>query len=202
MKVCIIDYGLGNLNSIFNIVRYLGGKPEIVSNPQKAIGFDKYILPGVGSFDKGVIGIKSLGWEDFLNKNIVSTNIPIMGICLGMQLMCVKSEEGELNGLGWFDATVKKFNLNSEFKIPHMGWNTITVVKDNNLLEISELERRYYFVHSYFVSCNDENDVLFKTNYGIDFVSGLKKNNIFGVQFHPEKSHKFGMELMNNFIKL
>ena len=141
------------------------------------------------------------GISDALHEKVINQKTPILGICLGMQLMTQRSEEGKLTGLGWFDAEVKKFiSTEKKYKIPHMGWNLIDVKKESPLFSSEEIERRFYFVHSYFVKSNAKEEVLTETNYINTFASGLAKENIFGLQFHPEKSHKFGMEIIKNFV--
>jgi glutamine amidotransferase len=199
----IINYGLGNLNSIANIIRKVGGEVRIINSPEELNAENKLILPGVGSFDHGMKNLASLNWIEKLNEVVLIKKIPILGICLGMQLMCKQSEEGELTGLGWINADVIKFKFeDTMLKIPHMGWNNIKVEKPNNIIEMNEEEKRYYFVHSFYVKSNDKADVLATTNYPKPFVSAFNKDNIHGVQFHPEKSHRFGMQLLKNFINV
>lgn len=200
----IINYGLGNINSIKNVLTHIGAESKILNNINETKGIEKYILPGVGSFDAGMEGLKKGNWIDFLRVNVVERNIPILGICLGMQLMCLKSEEGLEPGLGFMNAEVKKFRFNESFnmKIPHMGWNTVKIQKNNPLIPFSEVENRFYFVHSYHVVCNNYEDIVLTTDYGILVTSMFMKQNIYGVQFHPEKSHKFGISLLTNFSKL
>lgn len=202
-EIQVINYGLGNLNSIVNIIRKVGGTAKIINNPADLNQEQKLILPGVGSFDHGMNNINQLGWKEKLDDLVLNKKTPILGICLGMQLMCLRSEEGVLPGLGWIDANVIKFQFeDNSFKIPHMGWNNLKIEKKNDILEMNEEEKRFYFVHSYFVKANKESDILATTNYPKAFVSAFNANNIFGVQFHPEKSHKFGMQLLKNFINL
>jgi glutamine amidotransferase len=200
----IINYGLGNLNSIQNIISHVGGSSKIINHPDDIGDYDQYILPGVGAFDQGVNGLQANKWIDKLEKRILIDKVPLLGICLGMQLLCRSSEEGKLNGLGWIDAEVKKFSFteNQNLKVPHMGWNTVRVTKQNLLIQEDGLERRFYFVHSYYVECNDRANVLATSFYGHDFDASFSKGNIYGVQFHPEKSHKFGMQIIKNFIKI
>jgi glutamine amidotransferase len=200
----IIDYGVGNLGSIKNVIKRVGGDSAITSIKNEILEADKLILPGVGSFDYGMNKLISLDLIDVLKYKVIDQKTPILGICLGMQLMTKSSEEGNLKGLGWFDAKVVKFKRNNlSDKIPHMGWNTIDIKKKNSLLiNISNLERRFYFVHSYYVSSENKDNILSTTNYINNFVSSIEKDNIYGVQFHPEKSHKFGMELISNFINI
>jgi glutamine amidotransferase len=203
--ILIPGYGFGNSGSIINMINRLGSEAMICNDPSELKKAKKIILPGVGSFDNGISNLHAHNWSNVLNEMVMKKNIPILGICLGMQLMCISSEEGSLKGLGWIDADVKKFSFldrGFDLKIPHMGWNNIEPKKSSKLISPSEEEERFYFVHSYHVECHDSQDVLATTNYGYDFTSAFSKNNIYGVQFHPEKSHKFGMRLINNFIKL
>lgn len=197
----IIDYGMSNLGSIANMLKKIGFNSIISSDPKEIASANKLILPGVGAFDSGMGSLEKLGILNTLNQKVLNERIPILGICLGMQLMTNGSEEGRLPGLGWIDADTKKF-ANTTLKIPHMGWNMVKHKKDSKLFEEQKSEKRYYFVHSYYVDAYDEKDVLTTTPYGDDFVSSFEKENIFGVQFHPEKSHSFGMRLLKNFMEL
>ena len=196
----IIDYGMGNLGSIANMIKKVGHKSIITSDLAEIRRATKLILPGVGAFDNGMKSLKELGLIEVLNQKILDEKTPILGICLGMQLMTKSSEEGVLNGLGWIDAETRRFESDT-LKIPHMGWNTINHQKKSKLFDELEREKRYYFVHSYYVSSNNEKEILTTTSYGFDFVSAFERENIIGVQFHPEKSHRFGMNLMKNFVE-
>ncbi|WP_026807997.1 imidazole glycerol phosphate synthase subunit HisH [Aliarcobacter lanthieri] len=198
--IVVIDYGMGNLGSIANMIKKVGYKCLITSDLEEIKKANKLVLPGVGSFDNGMINLERLGIVEVLNQKVLVEKTPILGICLGMQLMTKNSEEGTLPGLGWIDASTKKF-MSDNFKIPHMGWNIIKHKKESKIFDDLNNEKRFYFVHSYFVNCNDENDVLTYTNYIQEFVSSFEKDNIIGVQFHPEKSHKFGMCLIKNFVE-
>ena len=198
--ITIIDYGMGNLGSIANMIKKVGHKSIITSDIEEIKKASKLVLPGVGSFDNGMNNLKDSGLIEVLNNKVLVENTPIIGICLGMQLMTNCSEEGGLDGLGWIDAKVEKF-VSEELKVPHMGWNIVEHKKTSKLFDELESEKRFYFVHSYFVTCNNEEDVLTTTPYGHDFASSYEKNNIIGVQFHPEKSHKFGMRLFKNFAE-
>lgn len=202
--VTIINYGLGNLRSVQKAFERLGYEAKISNKLDDILSSSKLVLPGVGYFQKGMENLQSLGLIDILNLAVVEHKIPILGICLGMQLMTTYSEEGNCEGLNWISAETKKFNFNTEqnnLKIPHMGWNEIKIN-----LESSEFNEQnnslYYFVHSYYVTCKSQEDILFRTKYGIEFVSGFKKKNIWGLQFHPEKSHKAGLFLIKKFINL
>jgi glutamine amidotransferase len=202
--ITIIDYGMGNLGSIHNILKKIGVKSIITSDVDKINDADKLILPGVGSFRSGMDQIESMGLINVLNKKVNSDKVPILGICLGMQLMTNQSEEAVgCKGLSWINAETIKFKfIDSSLKIPHMGWNLCSLKKKSPLFNLNEDLQRFYFVHSYYVKLADAKDELISSNYGLDFTSGFEKSNIFGVQFHPEKSHKFGMNLLSNFAKL
>jgi glutamine amidotransferase len=201
--VTIIDYGMGNIGSISNMIKRIGYSCEITSDPAKIELGEKIILPGVGHFDMAIKNIESLGLNDILIKKALLDKTPTLGICLGMQIMCNKSEEGNRSGLGLIDAEVKKFSfpLIQSLKIPHMGWNLAEIQKDHSLFINMYQDPRFYFVHSYHVVCSNASDVLSTTNYGYNFHSSFAHENILGVQFHPEKSHKFGMHLLKNFIE-
>jgi glutamine amidotransferase len=202
-SIHIIDYDMGNLGSIKNMLKYLGFQSEITSDPDNINNADKIILPGVGAFDNGMNKISKLGLKPVLDQKALFEKIPILGICLGMQLMTNKSEEGKLKGLGWIDADTVKFSFNDQkLRIPHMGWNQVRI--KNNIPLINELnnESRFYFVHSYYVKCKENENIVCTTNYGIEFDSLIFNENIFGCQFHPEKSHKFGMKIFQNFAEL
>lgn len=198
--IIVIDYGMGNLGSIANMIKKVGYKCIITSDLEEIKKATKLILPGVGSFDNGMKNLEKLGMIEVLNQKVLVEKTPILGICLGMQLMTKNSEEGNLLGLGWIDAQTKKF-VSDTLKIPHMGWNIIKHQKESKLFDELKNEKRFYFVHSYCVSCNQEIDILTNTNYTQDFVSSFEKENIIGVQYHPEKSHKFGMSLIKNFVE-
>jgi len=202
--IVIVDYGLGNLNSVLNMITKVGGQASIESDPTILTKAKKIILPGVGAFDHGMSLLQSNGWIDALNEAAIGKRIPILGICLGMQLMCNSSEEGNLPGLGWIDAEVKqfKFPIDTNLKIPHMGWNTVDIVKPNPLLNKEDGEQRFYFVHSYHAVCNNQEDVLATAHHGYEITAAFSHENIYGAQFHPEKSHRFGMALINKFTKL
>jgi glutamine amidotransferase len=182
------------------MIKKVGAKSIITSDLEEIKRADKLILPGVGSFDNGMRELKELGLIDTLNTKVLEDKTPILGICLGMQLMTQSSEEGELDGLGWIEAESKRF-VSKSLKVPHMGWNIIYNQKESKLFTPTDDEERFYFVHSYYVSCNDREDILTTTSYGHNFVSSFEKENIVGVQFHPEKSHKFGMRLFKNFVE-
>lgn len=198
--IVIVDYGMGNLGSILNIVKKVGGEAMVSSDPKVIAKAEKLILPGVGAFDQGMLNLERRGLIEVLNKKVLKENTPILGICLGLQLFTKKSEEGKSRGLGWVDAETVRFKTEG-LKIPHMGWDYIKVKKDSPLTKELPENPRFYFVHSYHLVCKDKKDVLATTEYGYEFVSAIQHNNIFGTQFHPEKSHKFGMVVMKNFVE-
>jgi len=201
--ITIIDYGLGNLRSVQKAIERLNYKAVISGTTDDIEKANKLILPGVGHFSQGIKNIKKYGLLEILNQKITQNKIPILGICLGMQLMTEYSEEGNCKGLGWINARTKKFNFdNNNLKVPHMGWNTVIPKKENNVFKCITVKDTFYFVHSYYVLCENIEDILFKTNYGIEFHSAFQKDNVIGVQFHPEKSHSSGLKLLSEFIKM
>lgn len=201
----IIDYGMGNLGSILNMLRKVGAMAIISEKPEDAATASQLILPGVGAFDQGMSQLAQRGFLPVLHRQVLEKHVPILGICLGAQLLCKQSEEGQLPGLGWIDAKVVRFNPHAGYpplKVPHMGWNDVKPVKPSALFKNMPAPARFYFVHSYHIECAHAQDVMAQTSYGGDFTSAVEKDNIMGVQFHPEKSHKFGMCLMQNFAVL
>lgn len=201
--IVIVDYGIGNIGSVLNMFKKIGVKEVVLSRREEDIeNAHKLLLPGVGAFDIGMKTLESTGLIPVLQKKVIRDKIPIIGICLGMQLLTHRSDEGQQKGLGWIDAETVKFQpAHPDMKIPHMGWNYVTEAKSNVLLEGSE-KKRFYFVHSYYVKCHREEDVLAWCDYGGNFACAVQKDNIWGVQFHPEKSHRFGMKLFENFAKI
>lgn len=201
--IVIVDYKTGNLGSIQNMLKKIGEKSTISSDPQMINEADKIILPGVGSFNKGVKSIKELGLWEPLNKRVLLDNVPILGICLGAQLMTKGSEEGQELGFGWVDAYTYRFKIDrdSKFKVPHMGWNKVGRLKDSRLLANMYDDARFYFVHSYHMTFNDLDQRLLSSAYTYNFDAAFEVGNILGVQFHPEKSHKYGMRLLKNFVE-
>ncbi len=205
--IVIVDYGMGNSASILNMIRKAGGSAVISSSLDDIKQASAIILPGVGSFDNGIRKLRSQGFMELIEDKVIREKVPFLGICLGMQLLFDSSEEGNENGLGWITGDVKKFDfatdeLKKSLKVPHMGWNDAQPLKESKLMPTSDSEYRYYFVHSFHVECADRADVTATTNYGYDFTCAVQKDNVYGVQFHPEKSHKFGMELFKRFIKV
>lgn len=204
MLVGVIDIGLGNVNAVKRMVQKVGGEPVSISNPAQLSSVTKFILPGVGNFNEGMRRLKLANLDDAIRTAALRQDTYVLGICLGMQLMCRSSEEGEVDGLSIVNADVVKIvsNFAEKIKVPHMGWNTVDVPRENALMERNNEELRFYFVHSYKVIPDNDEVIIAKTNYGGQFCSAFQKGNIFGVQFHPEKSHRFGLELISNFVRL
>lgn len=203
--IVVIDYGMGNLGSIANMFKKIGVPATVTSSHDAIIEATALILPGIGAFDTAMRNLEERQLIPVLQKKVLEERTPALGVCLGMQIMARSSEEGSLAGLGWVDATVKRFqpgDMTENRKIPHMGWNTVQTEKDSSLFANFTETPRFYFVHSYYVLCNHKEDILGTTDYGIPFASALQRDNIFGVQFHPEKSHAFGMQLYKNFASI
>jgi len=203
-QIVIIDYGMGNLNSVKKKLARLNVNATITSDLKIIELADKIILPGVGHFAMAMSKLKTLNLIGVLNHEVLNKKKPVLGICLGMQLMAKHSEEGNSVGLGWFDANVIKFKIKDhlKYKVPHIGWNQIEIKKSSRLMQDIPNLSEFYFVHSYHYKTNIKNDVLTETDYEYSFVSAIEKENIYGVQFHPEKSHDVGEQLLNNFIHL
>lgn len=200
--VSILDYGAGNFGSVVRMVEKSGHKAVRINLPEQILEASKIIIPGVGSFDQGMNYLIQRNFVEALKHVANDEKIKILGICLGMQLMCSSSEEGTLPGLGLINAKVTLVNsMNGSLKVPHMGWNTLKVLKKNPLIPMTDNHERFYFVHSYKVQCDDKSDILGVTKYGEEFTAAFQRNNLFGVQFHPEKSHKFGLNLISNFME-
>ena len=200
--IAIIDYGMGNLGSVKRKLDRIGVRSVITSDPEEIRNSEKLILPGVGHFGNAVHEIKSRGLWDVLNHEVLSEKKPILGICLGMQLMAGYSEEGNVGGFGWFDAGVVRFDVKDKlrFKVPQMGWNQVTLKKQSLLFTGIDPEQPFYFVHVFHMKCHDQVDVLNESMYEYPFVSAIQKGNIYGVQYHPEKSHQAGEQFLRNFI--
>lgn len=202
----IIDYGMGNVGSIRNMLRKLGHDSAIMSDPRELVAADKLILPGVGAFDNGMRRLQDTGIREVIEQKVIDDKIAILGICLGMQLMLDGSDEGQLSGLSWVSGRAVRFEFPSvdrSYPVPHMGWNHIKTAEQHRLLDGLDERSRFYFVHSFRVATKNPENVLTTTRYGgLEFVSALHKGHIIGVQFHPEKSHRFGMQLLDNFAKL
>lgn len=203
--IIIVDYKMGNTGSILNMLRRIGAVAKISSEPEEIMSAEKLILPGVGAFDKGMSNLQQSGLFHLLKERVLKDKIPILGICLGMQLLTINSEEGRLSGFGWIDAQTIRFKFDEAcpvIKVPHMGWNSVSFKQSNDLSKEFDEDPRFYFVHSYHVVCNKGDNILAKTLYGYEFTSIIQNENIYGVQFHPEKSHKYGLRLLKNFVNL
>lgn len=200
--ITILDYGMGNLGSIANMFKRIGARARISSDPRELEHAEKLLLPGVGAFDGAMERINSSGFREILDRKALVERIPILGICLGMQILTRSSEEGTVPGLGWIAADARRFPSNAGLKIPHMGWNAVNPSGVSALTAGVGQDARYYFVHSYFVRVDNEEDSILKTHYGITFDAAVAHANIFGAQFHPEKSHRFGMQFLSNFAEL
>lgn len=200
--ITVVDYGIGNLGSIKNMFKRIGFPAVISSDLDQIAAADKLLLPGVGSFDNAMERINSTELRGILDRKALEEGTPILGICLGMQLLTRGSEEGNLPGLGWIPSNTVRFPINPGLKVPHMGWNLVTSPRTSLLTVDLPLESRFYFVHSYCVHVDNPENSILKTNYGIEFDAAIQRGNIYGTQFHPEKSHRFGMQLLTNFARL
>ena len=203
-RVVIVDYGTGNLNSVKRSLDRLKAYSIVSADPADIMKSEKIVLPGVGHFGRAMSSLKQLNLMDALHEAVLVKKRPILGICLGMELMAKTSEEGNLEGLGWLDAETIRFRISNKlkYKIPHIGWNQIHIQKKSLLMrKIPELSE-FYFVHSYYLKLVDRSDVLNETEYESTYPSAIEKGNIFGVQYHPEKSHDVGVQLLKNFIEL
>lgn len=203
--ITLVDYGVGNINAFVNIYNRLGIETKIARTIVDLEGAKKIILPGVGSFDHAMNSLNNSGLREKLDQLVLSEKVPVMGICVGMQMMAKKSEEGKIDGLNWIDAEVLKFDPSTiayKTKLPHMGWNEILINNIHPLFSGLEDNKRFYFLHSYYVKCNNPQDAIAVTYYGIGFEAVINYKNIFGIQFHPEKSHEAGEILLKNFSNL
>ena len=200
--ITIVDYGMGNLGSIQNMFKRIGVHAVVSGNVEDIDRAEKILLPGVGAFDNAMKRIDEGGYREVLNRKAMVEKVPLLGICLGMQLLTCSSDEGELPGLSWIEAKTTKFPKIDRLKVPHMGWNVVRPSQESSLTVGLPDESRFYFVHSYCVHVEDENNSILKATYGHTFDAAIQQDNIFGSQFHPEKSHKFGMQLLKNFASL
>ena len=201
--ITIIDYGMGNTGSILNMLRKLGITASVTNNLGEIRKAKKIILPGVGAFDNAMSAINQSGLREVLDEKALTDQIPILGICLGMQLLTLSSQEGEMEGLGWINAQTLKFKFdNIKMKIPHMGWNYVQINNPNELTRDLPKNPKFYFVHSYYVDVENQSHSILKSEYGIKFDSAVCHKNIYGAQFHPEKSHKYGMKMLENFANV
>ena len=202
--IVIVDYGMGNAGSILNRLKRMDAEALVSSEAEDLARADKIILPGVGHFATGMDNLKRYGLLTMLEKKVMKEKVPVLGICLGMQLFTRKSEEGNADGLQWIDAETKRFEFkmsNIDLRIPHMGWKTIEKKRDCAILDGLSADAEFYFLHSYHVCCREVSDIVATTRYGYDFASVIQKGNIFGSQFHPEKSHQDGITVLRNFVE-
>jgi|TARA_B110000261_G_scaffold160458_1_gene200132 glutamine amidotransferase len=203
--ITIIDYGSGNIRAITNIYDQYKVDYKIASKPSEVAGSERIILPGVGAFDETMNLLIDSGFKAALDIEVLERQIPVLGICVGMHVLCESSEEGILPGLGWIKGSVKKIDkslLKEKPYLPHLGWNSISISKSTILFDGVDEAIGFYFLHSFYMDCSDESDTMTKTNYGKVFTSAVNNNNIYGVQFHPEKSHSNGVALLRNFAKV
>lgn len=204
-KIVIVDYGMGNLRSVNNKFKKMNVNCLISTHIDDVETAEKLVLPGVGHFKYGMQKLRELNLLETLNNKVLKQKTPILGICLGAQLFAKHSEEGDCEGLGWIDAEVVKFEVSDKirYKVPHIGWNNVKIVNPNKLNDsIVQQEDQFYFVHSYHLKSNNPADVWMTTTYDCEFVSAIRKDNIYGVQFHPEKSHDIGMSLLKKFAEI
>jgi len=202
--IAVVDYGMGNLHSVLKKFRRIGADPTVVSTPAQIAAAGRLVLPGVGHFGQAMKNLETLGLRAALDEAVQTRGVPILGICLGMQLLAMRSEEGDSTGLGWLDADVVRFRVGDavRFKVPQMGWNTVAFRRDVALNRDVPEQPEVYFAHAYHLVCRDAADVVGETEYSYAFPSVVQRQNIFGVQFHPEKSHDVGETMLRNFAAL
>lgn len=203
--ITIIDYGVGNINAFVNVYKRVDVPVKIAKTAADLVGAEKLILPGVGHFDYAMTKLNDSGMREQLDDLVLNKKIPVVGICVGMQMMANYSDEGNMEGLKWIDASVKKFDeskINYATRLPHMGWNDVRPMKDKPIFQGLEKGAIFYFLHTYYFECNDPEDVMAVSDYGIEFASAAHHENRYGIQFHPEKSHHYGEILLHNFAKL
>lgn len=201
--VVVVDYGMGNTGSLVKMFRKLDCSVVVSQRAEDLERASHLVLPGVGAFDKAVQRISAVdGLRELISARVTEHSVPLLGVCLGMQLLLESSEEGPGSGFGWIKGHVRRFQNSTEFRVPHMGWNTMDVARTSPLLKDVGDPARFYFVHSYFAEAAEAVDVIGTTSYGNEFASVVGRGNVMGVQFHPEKSHRFGMRVLSNFIEL
>lgn len=203
--ITLVNYGLGNIQAFVSIYRRLNVPVSVATTPDELMRAQKIILPGVGSFDWAMTRLNESGMRTCLDEAVLVKKRPVLGVCVGMQMMAWRSEEGRLKGLGWIDADVKKFDeakFAQMLHLPHMGWNDVMPLKSDCLFRAIETNPRFYFLHSYYISPKNPNNILSVTDYNGSFASSVCAENIFGTQFHPEKSHQYGIQVLKNFAEL
>ena len=203
--ITIIDYGLGNVLAFVNVYNRLNVPVAVAKSADDLRNASRLILPGVGSFDHAMQQLDQSGMRQLVEQLVMSDKLPVLGICVGMQMLAKSSDEGKLPGLGWIDGTVKKFDLSAmppDTNLPHMGWNDVAPVAEGGLFKGIEKDSRFYFLHSFYFECNQQSNVLAVSDYGGNFSCAVRQDNVFGVQFHPEKSHHFGSQLLKNFSEV
>lgn len=202
--ISVVDYGVANVGSMLNMLRKVGADAQVVSTPDGVRSAKKLILPGIGAFDHGMTALADRGLADPIRERARDAGVPILGVCLGMQLLGLASEEGTLPGLGLLSARSVRFRFDAAtpHKTPHMGWAAVAKAHDSPIFEGLDAEPRFYFVHSYHLVCDDSADVLARATYGVEFTAMVNRANVWGAQFHPEKSHRFGMKLLGNYAAL
>lgn len=201
LAVTIIDCGVGNIGSVANMIVKAGGTPRIVLEPDKLAEASKVVLCGVGAFDRGISSLTAGGWSEPL-RSVVRSGVPLLGICLGLQMMCRDSEEGKLPGLGFFPARVRRIvPADPGLSVPHVGWSEVRVCRPNALFRQEDFPR-FYFTHSFHAFCDRDEDVIATAEYGGPVTAAISRGNLFGTQFHPEKSHRYGLSLFTNFLRL
>lgn len=203
--ITIINYGLGNILAFVNVYNRLNIPVAVAKSADDLRNATRLILPGVGSFDHAMQQLDQSGMRQIVEQLVMEEKMPVLGICVGMQMLAKSSDEGDLSGLGWIDGKVKKFDLSAmppETNLPHMGWNDVIPVADSGLFKGMERDSRFYFLHSFYFDCNQQSNVLAVSDYGGNFSCAVRQGNVYGVQFHPEKSHHFGSQLLKNFSEI
>lgn len=203
--ITIIDYGLGNIRAFVNVYERLNIPVSVARSVDDLESVKRLILPGVGAFDHAMTALNRSGMRDALDRLVLDNRVPVLGICVGMQILANTSDEGELHGLGWVNGTVRKFGSSAAspfLPLPHMGWNNVEPHHDSSLFSALDRDSSFYFLHSYYFECSNHEDAIATTEYGIRFSSAIHIDNIYGVQFHPEKSHHWGIQLLKNFAEI
>jgi len=203
-RVAVVDYGVGNLDSVERALDECGARPTVTADAGEIERADAIVVPGVGAFARGMAGLRSRGLDEVLTERARAQGVPLLGLCLGMQLLAAGSDESPgVPGLGWFDAAVRRLTSNGDLeRVPHVGWNELRIERDCHLLANIPSGTDFYFVHSYYVDCADEGDVIATTPYCTGFPSVIGRGNVWGVQFHPEKSQRAGFRLLQNFLEI